>query len=84
MLILRRIDTAFTGSRQRSETMNKNVGTADKVVRIVLGLGLLSLLAVLQGNMRWLGLIGLVPLGTALMGFCPLYAVLGIKTCKAK
>lgn len=64
--------------------MNKNVGTADKVVRIVLGLGLLSLLAVLQGNMRWLGLIGLVPLGTALMGFCPLYAVLGIKTCKAK
>ena len=84
MLILRRIDTAFTGSWQRSETMNKNVGTADKVVRIVLGLGLLSLLAVLQGNMRWLGLIGLVPLGTALMGFCPLYAVLGIKTCKAK
>ncbi len=64
--------------------MNKNVGSADKVVRIVLGLGLLSLLVVLQGNMRWLGLIGLVPLGTALMGFCPLYAVLGVKTCKTK
>ena len=64
--------------------MNSNVGTADKVVRVVVGLGLLSLLFVLQGNMRWVGLIGLVPLGTALMGFCPLYAVCGIKTCKTK
>ena len=64
--------------------MNKNVGSADKVVRIVMGLGLLSLLVVLQGNMRWLGLIGVVPLGTALMGFCPLYTVLGIRTCKTK
>lgn len=64
--------------------MNKNVGSADKVVRVLVGLGLLSLVFVLQGNMRWLGLIGLVPLGTALMGFCPLYAMIGIKTCKTK
>jgi hypothetical protein len=64
--------------------MNKNVGTADKVVRVLVGLGLLSLLVVLHGNMRWLGLIGLIPLGTALMGICPLYSVLGIKTCKTK
>lgn len=64
--------------------MSKNVGAADKVVRVVVGLGLLSLLVILQGNMKWLGLIGLVPLGTALMSFCPLYALLGIKTCKTQ
>ena len=64
--------------------MNQNVGAADKVVRVLIGLGLLSLIFLLSGNVRWVGLIGLVPLGTALMGFCPLYALLGLKTCKTQ
>lgn len=68
----------------KEEAMNKNVGTADKVVRVVVGLGLLSLVFVLHGSMRWWGLIGLVPLGTAAMGFCPCYLPFGIKTCKTK
>jgi hypothetical protein len=64
--------------------MNINVGVVDKVVRIVLGVGLLSLILVLEGNVRWLGLIGIVPLATGLIGYCPLYSVLGLSTCSMK
>jgi|OpeIllAssembly_1097287.scaffolds.fasta_scaffold991767_1 hypothetical protein len=61
--------------------MKQNVGGIDKVLRIVVGLGLLSLLFLLEGSAKWYGLIGLVPLGTALMGYCPLYSILGLSTC---
>ena len=64
--------------------MKKNVGSADKIVRIVLGLGLLSLLFLLEAPMKYLGLIGFVPLLTAMMGWCPLYTLLGIDSCKVK
>lgn len=64
--------------------MQKNVGSADKIVRIVLGLGLLSLLFLLEAPMKYLGLIGIVPLLTALMGWCPLYTLLGMNTCRVK
>jgi hypothetical protein len=64
--------------------MKRNVGGVDKALRIIVGLGLLSLLFVLEGSARWLGLIGVVPLGTALVGFCPLYGVLGLNTCPAQ
>ena len=42
---------------------------------------LLSLLAGGEGNTRWFGLIGLVPLGTALLNWCPLYTLFGFNTC---
>ena len=61
--------------------MKVNIGSADKVVRIVVGLALLSLVVLVHGKARWFGLIGLVPLLTALMGFCPLYTLLGMNTC---
>lgn len=61
--------------------MKANVGGIDRVLRILVGLGVLSLLVVLEGNARWLGLIGLVPLLTAVLGYCPLYALLGISSC---
>jgi hypothetical protein len=63
--------------------MNTNVGSIDRVVRVVLGLGILSAVFWLQGSMRWLGLIGLVPLLTSIFSFCPLYTVLRIRTCPA-
>jgi len=62
--------------------MQKNVGTTDKVVRIIVGLVLLSLLVIRSDNTRWIGLIGLVPLLTVVMSWCPLYTLLGIKTCR--
>lgn len=64
--------------------MSVNMGTADRAIRFVVGLALLSLLFVLEGNLRWWGLIGLVPLLTSLSGRCPAYAILGTSTCPAK
>lgn len=64
--------------------MTLNVGTADRIIRVVAGLVLLSLVFILDGSARWWGLIGLVPLGTAVFGFCPLYTLLGISTCGTK
>jgi hypothetical protein len=64
--------------------MKQNVGGIDKVLRIVVGLALLSLLFLGEGSTKWLGLIGLVPLGTALMGWCPLYSLIGLSTCAGK
>jgi hypothetical protein len=64
--------------------MKANVGNADRAIRIVLGLALLSLLFILEGNVRFIGLVGIVPLLTATIRFCPLYAILGVNTCPAK
>lgn len=64
--------------------MNPNVGNTDRIIRAVLGVVLLSLLFVLDGNIRWVGLLGLVMLGTAAMRFCPLYPVIGLNTCEKK
>jgi len=60
--------------------MNKNVGTADRIARIILGIVLLSL-AFVGPATPW-GYIGIVPLATALIGWCPAYTLFGIKTCK--
>ena len=59
--------------------MQKNVGAIDKVLRVVIGLGLLSLIFI--GPKTLWGLIGIVPLATVAMGWCPAYSLLGIKTC---
>lgn len=64
--------------------MTTNIGGVDKVVRVLIGLVLLSLLFLLKGQARWFGLIGLVPLVTAFVGFCPLYRLLGMNTCPKK
>lgn len=64
--------------------MKINVGSADRIVRILAGVGLLSLLFLLEGNARWFGLIGIVPLATAAMRSCPLYSILGMSTCPVK
>jgi len=61
--------------------MEANVGSVDRGVRFVIGLALLSLLFVLNGNARWLGLIGVVPLATAAFRVCPLYRLVGLSTC---
>ena len=66
------------------QSMKANVGGVDKILRIVVGLGLLSLILILQGDVRWWGLIGLIPLLTGLVNFCPLYALLGLNTCPLK
>jgi hypothetical protein len=64
--------------------MNANVGSTDKLIRIIVGVGVLSLFFLLKGDARLLGLIGIVPLATGLVGYCPLYAMLGLNTCPTK
>ena len=61
--------------------MKANVGNIDKALRIVIGLALLSIIFWVDGPARWWGLIGIVPLGTGLFNFCPLYAIFGLSTC---
>ena len=59
----------------------QNVGGIDRVLRIVVGLAILSLVFV--GPQTMWGLVGAVPLLTGLVGYCPAYSIFGIKTCKA-
>ena len=56
----------------------KNMGSIDRILRIVVGIAVLG--AGFYFN-NWWGAIGAVPLITALIGWCPLYTILGIKTC---
>jgi hypothetical protein len=62
--------------------MEANVGGVDRVLRIVVGLALISLLFLLEGNARWWGLVGVVLLATGLLRWCPAYLPFGIKTCR--
>lgn len=62
--------------------MRANVGSVDKVIRLVMALALFSLFFILPGDQKWFGLIGFVPLLTGLMGWCPLYTVFGMSTCR--
>lgn len=60
--------------------MTKNVGTVDKFLRIILGVVLIAL--TLMGVIGVWGWIGVVPLLTGLFNTCPLYSLLGVKTCQ--
>lgn len=62
--------------------MKTNEGTADRVLRVVAGLTLIALSV--TGTVGAWGYIGIVPLLTGAIGFCPLYTVLGINTCATR
>jgi hypothetical protein len=57
-----------------------NEGTLDRVIRVVIGLALVSLVFV--GPRSLWGLVGLVPIATGVVGFCPLYRLVGVSTCR--
>ena len=60
--------------------MTKNIGGIERILRIVIGLVLVALAA--TGQVGVWGWLGLVPLATGLIGWCPPYSLLGINTCK--
>ena len=62
--------------------MQQNVGGIDRVIRIVVGLVLISLVFI-GPKTQW-GWIGLIPLATALVNFCPLYPLIGFSSRKEK
>ena len=65
-----------------SKLLPTNESSADRAIRVVLGLALLSLAFV--GPKTPLGFLGLIPLATAALGSCPIYTVFGISSCPAK
>lgn len=62
-----------------SRFLPTNEHVVERVIRVVLGLAVLSLVFV--GPQTYLGLLGIVPLATGLLGSCPLYTLFGISTC---
>ena len=62
--------------------MSRNEGTVDRVLRVVVGLVLLSLVFV--GPKTAWGWIGIVPILTGLIGYCPAYRLIGLNTCSVK
>ena len=64
-----------------------NVGLIDRIARIVVGCLLIAYaipIGFQQTGWNWVGWIGVVPLLTALIGYCPAYSILGIKTCSTR
>lgn len=62
-----------------------NEGTIDRVLRVILGAALiLGYFLNSDGAYSWLYLLGVIPLATGILGWCGLYAVFGINTCKLK
>lgn len=62
--------------------MKNNVGGIDKTLRIVAGIGLIG--ATAAGLLPAWGWIGVVPLATGVIGWCPAYPLLGVSTCSKK
>ena len=62
--------------------MTRNVGGIDRIIRIVAGLVLLGL--TLTGTIGMWGWLGIVPLATGALGWCPPYSILGFNTCSVK
>lgn len=58
--------------------MTRNVGNTDRIIRFVLGIAVIAAGFYFQ---PWLGALGLIFVGTALVNWCPIYAVFGINTC---
>jgi len=68
------------GSKRSSRrNMQKNIGKTDRIIRVIVGF------AIIGGGFyygSWWGIVGLIPLVTAAIGWCSLYSVIGISTCK--
>jgi hypothetical protein len=75
---------AQAGINQEDSIMAANVGGIDRTLRVVVGIVVLALFFVLEGNARYWALVGLVPLFTGLFSFCPLYSLIGVNTCPMK
>ena len=65
-------------------TVTTNMGTIDRLLRVIGGVSLLVWAFLGTGEWHMLGWIGIVPLATAAIGWCPLYTVIGISTCPTK
>lgn len=81
ILLSKKMYTNFADTQKDFDMLEKNMGTIDRTLRILVGLGILSLVFI--GPQTLWGLLGLIPIATGAMGSCPAYLPFGIKTCKA-
>jgi hypothetical protein len=75
----RHIRLVNRGNPERRFSMTQNIGNIDRIIRIILGVGIIALGIVFKS---WLGLLGIIPLATAAVRTCPLYLPFGISTKK--
>jgi hypothetical protein len=61
--------------------MHNVCSKTERVFRVLVGVALLSFMVFFEGDMRYLGLIGLIPIGTAIFRYCPISHMLHINTC---
>jgi len=59
--------------------MKQNVGKTDKIIRLIIGTAIVAAGFLFES---WLGIIGIIPIATALLGWCPLYTLCGKESCK--
>jgi len=64
--------------------MSTNVGSIDRIIRIIIGVAAVTFAMLSDHELAVWGFIGIVPLFTAVIGWCPAYLPFGIKTCKSK
>lgn len=64
--------------------MKENVGTVDKIIRMILGIVFLSFYFILDSGLKYISIVGIVLILTAFLKFCPLYTIFGINTCSTK
>jgi hypothetical protein len=68
-------------TQAKEYVMTKNVGTADRIIRVILGLAIITFGVM---NESWWGALGIIPLFTATIGWCPVYLPFGISSCSVK
>jgi hypothetical protein len=73
--------TSRNENGKEGAAMKCNVGTIDRIVRVILGMAILTAGFYFRS---WWGLLGLVPLVTAAVSFCPLYRLVRISTCRSE
>lgn len=62
----------------------KNVGNLDRIIRLILGVVLLSMFFILEGGLRWISVFGITLIATAIIRTCPLYLPFGLSTFRKK
>jgi hypothetical protein len=73
--------------QSRKDRIMRNVGSADRIIRIVVGLLLIAYAIPIgfpQTGWNWVGWIGVVPILTAVFAYCPAYSLFGMSTCPMK
>ena len=64
--------------------MTRNIGNTERILRAILGLALITGFFLSDGTYRGAYLLGIIPLLTAIVGWCPPYQLLGLNTCRTK